>query len=252
MPEKKVTITIYCITNTTNGKKYVGQTKYSILQRRSKHIWLALKRGANTRFYEAIRKYGESAFDQGELLQECDNQIAADAAETAWIKALDTMNPEKGYNMMSGGSTMIGNKLSPEACEKISASKRGKELTARRERTKIEDAPIVELFKSGVSRTEICATLGLSQSKVQKALQRWKDRYDPELCVGKEHQYKNSGSSLRKRALKRNLPIVDGILNQGKSTLEVAIELDLSHGHVKSCLRQVCASFKPPSTDKKL
>ena len=54
---------IYLITNTINGKKYVGQTSLKTSSRR----WSAHKRdaiyGVGTKFCRAIRKYGPDVFE---------------------------------------------------------------------------------------------------------------------------------------------------------------------------------------------
>lgn len=52
---------IYCVENSVNGRKYVGQTTVSIAQRWAAHC-SAARTGENTYLYRSMRKYGEDAF----------------------------------------------------------------------------------------------------------------------------------------------------------------------------------------------
>lgn len=227
---------IYCLTNTTNGKRYVGQTKTTLQKRWYKHRYLALVKHANTRLYAAIRKHGHDAFITSVLQSFNGTQSMADEFESTWIRAFDTMNPEKGYNMTSGGNTRAQVKMSPEACEKIRLSKLGKQLTKRRLKTQEEDRPIVDLFKVGKSQAEIHRILGCSRTKVQKALVRWKERVEPDLNVGdwKEGR-KAAGRALQRRAEELNRPITDKY-DAGMRICDISRELSISYKRVKQVI----------------
>lgn len=81
---------IYLITNTANGKRYVGQS-VNIQRRFREHK----KPGSNSIISRAIRKYGASGFTF-EVLEECSvNDL--DMREIYWI---DTLHPE--YNINHG------------------------------------------------------------------------------------------------------------------------------------------------------
>ena len=146
------------------------------------------------------------------------------------------MNPEKGYNMTSGGNQQNVVKMSPEACKKISVSRTGHLNTTRRANTQEEDRPIVEAFKSGKSRKQIVIDLGVTGAKVQKALARWKKRVEPDLAVGPEHQYTNSGQSLQRNALERNQRMIDMVTKEGKTRKQTAEELGVTYALVKNVL----------------
>lgn len=51
--------------------------------------------------YASIRKHGEDNF-QFEILEECVDELANDR-EAHWVAHFDSFNPEKGYNLTSGG-----------------------------------------------------------------------------------------------------------------------------------------------------
>lgn len=91
---------IYKITNTINGKAYIGQTRRTIKWRFDQH------KNCNKKYalYYAIDKYGIKNF-KVEQLEECDNS-KLDEREIYWIEFYNTYH--KGYNMTKGGRT--GNK----------------------------------------------------------------------------------------------------------------------------------------------
>lgn len=85
---------IYKITNSRNGKVYVGQTTKTLEQRLTQHFYAARETGRQKKFYEDIVKYGTDSFSI-ELIEECPDE-AADVVESYWIYKLDTIN--SGYN----------------------------------------------------------------------------------------------------------------------------------------------------------
>lgn len=94
---------IYLITNTVNGKIYVGQTKRNIESRWKEHRRISpakiAKFGA-TPLFRAIKKYGVDAFTI-EQLEECDNALL-DEREIYWIDKLNARTI--GYNIAKGGT----------------------------------------------------------------------------------------------------------------------------------------------------
>jgi hypothetical protein len=69
----------------------------------------------------AIRRYGRDAFAV-EVLAECEDQDALNAAEAHYVQALGTMSPS-GYNIRPGGGPQTP--LSPESRRKLAEAKRG-------------------------------------------------------------------------------------------------------------------------------
>lgn len=95
--------TIYCVTNTVNGKRYVGQTSDTVEVRWKAHVASSRNKGGCRVFCAAIRKYGAAAFVR-EILEVVATQSEADAAETKWISAKESRVPN-GYNLTSGGGS---------------------------------------------------------------------------------------------------------------------------------------------------
>lgn len=109
---------IYKITNKVNGKVYIGQTKNSLQYRWNQHC-----SPSNCRLlHRAIQKYGKKNFTVEQIDVACD-QDELNEKEQYWIAFYDSTNPEKGYNLTSGGDQC---EMSEETRSKISKSNTGK------------------------------------------------------------------------------------------------------------------------------
>lgn len=176
---------IYLLTNTRNGKSYVGRTVYKSASKRwSTHKWAA-KRGSTSALHAAIRKYGSGAFVL-EVLDRVTTLKGAVIAEVCWIEQRCTVAPA-GYNLSPGGLGPIGVKRtdeyrskqraawSPERRERAAAMMRGNTWAARAVRRpapppapprgphpKLEDVVrLVAAASAPVPRRDIAAALGL-------------------------------------------------------------------------------------------
>ena len=92
---------IYLLTNTTNGKYYVGQTRQEL----SHYLYEQGYRARNSicskpKLYAAIRKHGIENF-KIQTLMECQSQVELDLAEIAFIYLLQSQ--KIGYNIADGG-----------------------------------------------------------------------------------------------------------------------------------------------------
>jgi len=111
---------IYKITNTINGKFYIGQTIMKLSARWSKHKQDARK-GAGWVMAAAIRKYGADAFTL-EVLEEHESKEALNEAE---IRCIADLKPQ--YNACAGGGGL--GSPSQEVREKIAQKQRGKKIS---------------------------------------------------------------------------------------------------------------------------
>src|SRR5208283_148386 len=91
---------IYKITNTINGKIYIGQSKFSLDKRWKEHLRDYNRSYKNNHFYNAIRKYGIDCWIF-EVLEEVNDISNLNEAEMKWIEYYDTFN--NGYNSTTGG-----------------------------------------------------------------------------------------------------------------------------------------------------
>ena len=111
---------IYKVTNTINGKIYIGfDSKWP--RRRNNH-----KSNSKTRsckFYSAINKYGWNNFTWELLYQSTDGKHCLNEMESYFIKQYDSFN--KGYNETLGGEGTLGWKPPKEYREKKSQEQKG-------------------------------------------------------------------------------------------------------------------------------
>ena len=116
-PESQQTGVIYKITNTLNGKIYVGMTRQKLSKRISKHKYCGKhgRPGVDT----AIAKYGWENFTV-EVIETCPVENLAER-EIFWIAKLDA-NGSNGYNLTEGGDGCTGYKHTAESRAKISAN----------------------------------------------------------------------------------------------------------------------------------
>lgn len=96
--------TIYLVTNSVNGKIYVGRTCHRKEDRWRQHVRSVLK-SATHHLSRAIARYGESSFSLSTL-----EEVSHDCAihrEIHWILAMNSMDPLVGYNLTtaSGADT---------------------------------------------------------------------------------------------------------------------------------------------------
>lgn len=114
---------LYRLTNTTNGKAYIGTTVNPISHRVSRHVYAAKSGRTDMAIAEAIRKYGISVF-LVECIGESEDYTELLAMEAREIKQQNTLCPN-GYNITEGG--MGGRRAcSPETRSRISARTKGR------------------------------------------------------------------------------------------------------------------------------
>jgi group I intron endonuclease len=150
---------IYCISNLTTGKKYIGQTVEKLQRRVVRHF-----RTINeTKINRAIQKYSKYDFVYG-IVEEVDDKNLLDEREQYWIKFYNTV--ENGFNIKEGGKCargfkqsessiekrrqkLLGRPLSGEHKQKISKAHKGKILSK-------ETVDKMIAYRTGKSLTENC------------------------------------------------------------------------------------------------
>jgi group I intron endonuclease len=113
---------IYCITNKTTGKKYIGKTKRPVSTRWASHCYDAFKRQLDTHFARALRQHGKNDFII-EVVEECADVCHLSERERFWIESFDTYH--NGYNSTKGGDGGLGIKWSEEAKKRQSKNRIG-------------------------------------------------------------------------------------------------------------------------------
>jgi len=82
---------VYLVTNSVNGKQYVGQTI-------TKHS----RKGHGHALADAYKKYGHKSFTYETICGDVNNHATLDFAEQFWISVMGSLAPN-GYNLESGG-----------------------------------------------------------------------------------------------------------------------------------------------------
>lgn len=181
---------IYKITNIINNKIYIGQTNNPSL-RWSQHKSNAKYNRNQQIITRAISKYGESNFTF-EVIASCLNEDTVDKSEEEIIHQYDSRNPEKGYNVASGGSTTP---RTPDILKKISDSLK-KHYSNNFNHMKGKNLP--EEWKNNISKASIGKPgtnfgkkfnknwiLKISKSqagKENKKLRRFDEEIEKEIC----------------------------------------------------------------------
>lgn len=120
---------VYLLTNTVNGKVYVGQTTKSVDERFKKHVKDALRAGRKYPIHNAIRKYGVAAFRK-DMLVECVSQDDLNTMERKHIDKYRARYKKSGYNLAPGGHVAH----TPESRRKISLAMKGRRLSVEHRR----------------------------------------------------------------------------------------------------------------------
>jgi len=120
---------IYKITNTVNGKVYIGKS-VDPKARWSKHISNAKRKPKDQFFYlqASINKYGEDSFSL-DIIDECESAEVAYSREIYWIDYYKSKDPKIGMNLTIGGDGSRGHTLSAEARKRISEANIGRAMS---------------------------------------------------------------------------------------------------------------------------
>lgn len=182
--EDERTYTVYCHTNKTNGKKYVGITIQTLNQR-----WRQGKGyGKTSPIYKAIKHYGWDGFDHDVLLDGLSYDEACEA-EKSFIKELNSLVPN-GYNLELGGNSK--KQCSEETKRKMSEARKGvkqniseEERKRRSERMKrlnpMGNPVFVERMKESRRKLNYSHSAETRQKISEKCIERfktpeWKER----------------------------------------------------------------------------
>lgn len=132
---------IYKITNTINGKIYIGQS--TNIDIRKQHYFNRHKIH-NEHLQNSFKKYGKDKFTF-EVVKCCKEKYL-DRFEKLYIRVYDTMNPEKGYNKESGGHS--NKHLSDETRKKMSECQKGHKNSFFGEKHKKESTMVMSKQKN--------------------------------------------------------------------------------------------------------
>lgn len=140
---------IYTITNTVNGKVYVGQANCFKIRFKTHRVSLKANTHCNPLLQRAYNKYGVESL-VFEILEYHDLEYLA-SMELYWMNLLDATNRDKGYNIKSGSPTRYNGCYTPEFGRKVSMALKGKKRAqAIKDKYKeIQSKPLSQYTLSG-------------------------------------------------------------------------------------------------------
>ena len=105
---------VYLVTNSLDGKIYVGQHKAEKFE--SRYL------GSGIHIRNAVKKYGKDKFAV-KLIDTAESKEELDEKEIYWIRELDSRNPDVGYNLAKGGA---GHQMSGTTRQRMAEAHRGR------------------------------------------------------------------------------------------------------------------------------
>ena len=180
---------IYKVTNTTNGKVYIGKTEMTLSHRWQRHLQLARNK-INRYFYDAINHYGADRFTI-EAIERCSTIDQLNEREKFWIKHHQSTDKLFGYNMQEGGT---GGRHSREIIERIRQKKIGRKTPAH---VKLKMS-LAQKGKPGHLHTLKTKQLLSSIGKTRDLTKRFKAHWDN--CGGANHSMYWKKHTLEARA----------------------------------------------------
>lgn len=178
---------------TPSGKRYIGITSKNPRER-----WAHGYR-TNLHFCNAIKRYGWQNITHEVLFRGLSKE-EAEEKEICLIKLYDTTNPEKGYNIASGGHSNRGYHHSEETKNKIRERLKGvKHTTERRKnqslaRKKVWTRP---QYRDQMSRSHIGKLMGINSPSSRRInqydmngalLETFDSIMDAERALGIDHR----------------------------------------------------------------
>lgn len=127
---------VYMVTNSVNGKRYIGITTRKFSKRINEHKYDSLSRKHSNKsyFHKAICKYGFNKFIFEVIEEIFDNNYEnlcnkLNDLEKYYIKYYNTYDKRFGYNLTLGGDGVRGFVMSDEQKKIVSKTHKGKKLS---------------------------------------------------------------------------------------------------------------------------
>jgi len=216
---------IYLITNTVNGKVYVGKTASSLSIRWSDHV--RRSKYKETLLARAIVKYTKDSF----IITNVDFASCNDEActlEQMYIRLYRSNDKHIGYNLTSGGDG--GNTLSEKKRKELSEKSRLKTgILSPNYNHDIVDKDIEKLFLGGKSSREIGKILGSEKSLILNRLKKMGYELSGRRKTGKDHHCFKQFPSTEEIVV---------LYSQGLTAYEIAEKVGASYSTIYLKLKQ--------------
>lgn len=152
---------IYCAYNKINHKRYIGQTIRLLCERKSNHY----THDPEIYFHRALRKYKVEDWEWSEI-DYADSQDELNEKEKYWIEYYKTKNPEKGYNILDGGSNSKPSSEQVRYARERFVQLYSKDNADTKQVKNIRCVETQQIFKTAA---EAARTMGISHSHIVEA-----------------------------------------------------------------------------------
>lgn len=186
----KIKNVIYKITNTVNGKFYIGSASYYD-KRIGTHIsLLRQKKHKNPYLQNAWDKYGEDAF-KFEVIEQLNKQYQLLEREQYWLDYTQCYKRNIGYNCAKIAGSNLGMKLSKETKQKISNYWKGRPKSKKHiekfieVQTKMNGKPVIQydskmnFIQEYKSISEASRVSGMSITCISRQCSKLKGKLKP-------------------------------------------------------------------------
>lgn len=262
---------IYKITNTINGKVYIGQTTNTFNKRYTGGRWWNYT--TNKHLISSVNMYGHEVFEVDKEFDIAMTKEELDLKEKLWIEYYQSNNSDYGYNIEDGGAN---GKLSGEAREwrikfnqKIAKDKKGvprkpEEIKAIKDawnkkflekHTQEEADFLQELFDKGYSKLAIEREYGISIYIINKMIDVYNLKFNPKpAMLGKKGELNPKFNKPRnpesndkmvetwkqKRANKwqPELDDIQQMLDEGVSISEISVRYNTTRATIRKVINQ--------------
>jgi group I intron endonuclease len=195
-------ISIYKVTNKTNGKVYIGKTIWPIEKRWKDHCKYARLKCTNQAIHRAIRKYGTDNFSLRLEATVSDAKLGSEI-EQAYIAFYKANQNGIGYNLTQGGEGLVGFRHTKASKEKMSRSQKAKKVVgfwkgkhhSEQSKEKLRKAHTIPLpckevclmYSNGLSLKKIAEKFGTSTKPIWHTLEKCGVRRRPAGVLKGQH-----------------------------------------------------------------
>jgi group I intron endonuclease len=234
---------VYLITNTVNGKKYIGQTQQKDIETRWKAHKSLDKRTIGRYLLNAYTKYGIDKFKY-QIICICFDE-ACNELEEFYINKFNSLSPN-GYNLKAGGKN---SKHHPDTIKKMSEVLKGRILCPR---TPEINKKISEALK-GKGNPNYGKKMSEEQKKKISETQKklWSENPDRSLNISQESRQKQLDALKKGREnskfLKKSVGQYDleqNLINTFSSITEANIKTNIC----RQSINKVCRGAKEYKT----